>query len=103
MGVKNVQANVDSKLAANQVLGTYVAKENNMIKYREIAKGLAPFQKAGEGHVPDSRNELLHEVNRSKGGGNDYRRTGEEIRMGQYCMPLRYSGRNNIKQWQTVH
>nr|GEZ48225.1 reverse transcriptase domain-containing protein [Tanacetum cinerariifolium] len=40
MGVKNVQANVDSKLVANQVLGTYVAKEDNMIKYLEIAKGL---------------------------------------------------------------
>nr|GEX56704.1 reverse transcriptase domain-containing protein [Tanacetum cinerariifolium] len=41
MGVKNVQANVDSKLVANQVLGTYVAKEHNMIKYLEIVKGLA--------------------------------------------------------------
>nr|GFA73925.1 reverse transcriptase domain-containing protein [Tanacetum cinerariifolium] len=33
MGVKNIQANVDSKLVANQVLGTYIAKEDNMIKY----------------------------------------------------------------------
>nr|GEV92730.1 reverse transcriptase domain-containing protein [Tanacetum cinerariifolium] len=40
MGVKNLQANVDSKLVANQVLGTYVAKEDNMIKYLEIVKGL---------------------------------------------------------------
>nr|GEX25968.1 hypothetical protein [Tanacetum cinerariifolium] len=40
MGVKNVQVNVDSKLVANQVLGTYVAKENNMVKYLEIVKGL---------------------------------------------------------------
>nr|GEY78969.1 reverse transcriptase domain-containing protein [Tanacetum cinerariifolium] len=40
MGVKNMQANVDSKPVANQVLGTYVAKEDNMIKYMEIAKGL---------------------------------------------------------------
>nr|GEX24077.1 hypothetical protein [Tanacetum cinerariifolium] len=31
MGVKNVQVNVDSKLVANQVLGTYVAKEDNMV------------------------------------------------------------------------
>nr|GEW42467.1 reverse transcriptase domain-containing protein [Tanacetum cinerariifolium] len=50
IGVKNIQANVDSKLVANQVLGTYVAKEDNMIKYLEIAKGwLAdskPFQSA---------------------------------------------------------
>nr|GEU62150.1 reverse transcriptase domain-containing protein [Tanacetum cinerariifolium] len=40
MGVKNVQVSVDSKLVANQVLGTYVAKEDNMIKYLEIVKGL---------------------------------------------------------------
>nr|GEU73919.1 reverse transcriptase domain-containing protein [Tanacetum cinerariifolium] len=40
MGVKNVQVNVNSKLVANQVLETYVAKEDNMIKYLEIVKGL---------------------------------------------------------------
>nr|GEZ96367.1 reverse transcriptase domain-containing protein [Tanacetum cinerariifolium] len=44
MGVKNIQANVDSKLVANQVLGTYVAKEDNMIKYLDIAKGLVPVE-----------------------------------------------------------
>nr|GFB05166.1 reverse transcriptase domain-containing protein [Tanacetum cinerariifolium] len=31
MGVKNLQANVDSRLVANQVNGTYVAKETDMI------------------------------------------------------------------------
>nr|GEW34224.1 reverse transcriptase domain-containing protein [Tanacetum cinerariifolium] len=40
IGVKNIKENVDSKLVANQVLGTYVAKEDNMIKYLDIAKGL---------------------------------------------------------------
>nr|GEX45208.1 reverse transcriptase domain-containing protein [Tanacetum cinerariifolium] len=40
MGVKNIQVNVDYKLVANQVLGMYVAKEDNMIKYLEIVKGL---------------------------------------------------------------
>nr|GEY19321.1 hypothetical protein [Tanacetum cinerariifolium] len=40
MGIKNIQVNVDSKLIANQVLGTYVAKEDNMIKYLEIVRGL---------------------------------------------------------------
>nr|GEX39476.1 reverse transcriptase domain-containing protein [Tanacetum cinerariifolium] len=40
MGVKNVQVSVDSKLVADQVLGTYAAKEDNMIKYLEIVKGL---------------------------------------------------------------
>nr|GEX86806.1 reverse transcriptase domain-containing protein [Tanacetum cinerariifolium] len=31
MGVKNIQVSVDSKVVANQVLGTYMAKEDNMI------------------------------------------------------------------------
>nr|GEX48718.1 reverse transcriptase domain-containing protein [Tanacetum cinerariifolium] len=35
-----IEVNVDSKLVANQVLGTYVAKEDSMIKYLEIVKGL---------------------------------------------------------------
>ncbi|GKB06657.1 reverse transcriptase domain-containing protein, partial [Tanacetum coccineum] len=35
MGVKNLQANVDSRLVANQVNGTYVAKEADMIRYLE--------------------------------------------------------------------
>nr|GFB12955.1 reverse transcriptase domain-containing protein [Tanacetum cinerariifolium] len=54
--------------------------------------------RAGESQVPDRRNGLLYEVDRSKSGGNDYRRTSKEIRMGQYCMPLRYSRRNNLRQ-----
>nr|GEV27653.1 reverse transcriptase domain-containing protein [Tanacetum cinerariifolium] len=40
MGVKNVHVSVDSMLVANQVLGTYVAKEDNMVKYLEIVKSL---------------------------------------------------------------
>nr|GEV99759.1 reverse transcriptase domain-containing protein [Tanacetum cinerariifolium] len=40
MGVKDVHVSVDSKLVANQVLGTYVAKEDNMVKYLEIVKNL---------------------------------------------------------------
>ncbi|GJY68356.1 reverse transcriptase domain-containing protein [Tanacetum coccineum] len=40
MGVRNVHVSVDSKLVANQVLGTYVAKEENMIKYLEKVKSL---------------------------------------------------------------
>ncbi|GJT83764.1 reverse transcriptase domain-containing protein [Tanacetum coccineum] len=33
IGVGNVQVSIDSKLVANQVLGTYIAEEENMIKY----------------------------------------------------------------------
>nr|GEX54962.1 putative reverse transcriptase domain, ribonuclease H-like domain protein [Tanacetum cinerariifolium] len=40
MGVQNVHVSVDSKLVANQVLGTYVAKEENMIKYLDKVKCL---------------------------------------------------------------
>ncbi|GJV20756.1 reverse transcriptase domain-containing protein [Tanacetum coccineum] len=58
MGVKNVQVNVDSKLVANQVLGTYVAKEENMIKYLEKVKGLVSgFANFSISQVPRSKNK----------------------------------------------
>ncbi|GJT80846.1 reverse transcriptase domain-containing protein [Tanacetum coccineum] len=41
IGVQNLQVNVDSKLVANQVNGTYVEKETDMIKYLEKVKTLA--------------------------------------------------------------
>ncbi|GKB48528.1 reverse transcriptase domain-containing protein [Tanacetum coccineum] len=41
IGVQNLQVNVDSKLVENQVNGTYVAKETDMIKYLEKVKTLA--------------------------------------------------------------
>nr|GFB12031.1 reverse transcriptase domain-containing protein [Tanacetum cinerariifolium] len=57
-GGKNIQANVDSKLVANQVLGTYVAKEDNMIKYLEIAKSLVSgFKTFSISQVPRSKNK----------------------------------------------
>nr|GFA09010.1 reverse transcriptase domain-containing protein [Tanacetum cinerariifolium] len=50
--------NVDSKLVANQVLGTYVEKENNMIKYLEIVKGLtSEFTTFSINQVPRSKNK----------------------------------------------
>nr|GEX66459.1 reverse transcriptase domain-containing protein [Tanacetum cinerariifolium] len=58
IGMKNVQVNVDSKLVANQVLGTYVAKEDNIIKYLEIVKGLVSgFTTFSINQVPQSRNK----------------------------------------------
>nr|GEW48576.1 reverse transcriptase domain-containing protein [Tanacetum cinerariifolium] len=51
MGVKNLQANVDSRLVDNQVNGTYVTKEVDMIRYLE--KGIdivGPFPE-GPGKV----------------------------------------------------
>ncbi|GJW80404.1 reverse transcriptase domain-containing protein [Tanacetum coccineum] len=46
MGVKNLQANVDSHLVANQVNGTYVAKEADMVHYLEKVKSLTGGFKA---------------------------------------------------------
>ncbi|GJX10848.1 reverse transcriptase domain-containing protein [Tanacetum coccineum] len=46
MGVKNLQANVDSRLVANQVNGTYVAKEADMIHYLEKVRTLTSVFKA---------------------------------------------------------
>ncbi|GJY52385.1 reverse transcriptase domain-containing protein [Tanacetum coccineum] len=40
MGVKNLHANVDSRLVANQVNGTYIAKEPGIIKYLEKVRTL---------------------------------------------------------------
>ncbi|GJW39599.1 reverse transcriptase domain-containing protein [Tanacetum coccineum] len=46
MGVKNLQANVDSRLVTNQVNGTYVAKEADMVRYLEKVKALTGGFKA---------------------------------------------------------
>ncbi|GKA29264.1 reverse transcriptase domain-containing protein [Tanacetum coccineum] len=46
MGVKTLQANVDSRLVANQVNGTYVAKEIDMVRYLEKVKTLTISFKA---------------------------------------------------------
>ncbi|GJS50157.1 reverse transcriptase domain-containing protein [Tanacetum coccineum] len=58
MGVHNVQVSVDSKLVANQVLGTYIAKEENMIKYLEKVKTLVSgFASFSISQVPRSHNK----------------------------------------------
>nr|GEW39906.1 reverse transcriptase domain-containing protein [Tanacetum cinerariifolium] len=58
MGVKNLQANVDSRLVANQVNGTYVAKEADMICYLEKVRALISIFKAFSiRQVPKSENK----------------------------------------------
>nr|GFB77383.1 reverse transcriptase domain-containing protein [Tanacetum cinerariifolium] len=58
MGVQNVHVSVDSKLVANQVLGTYVAKEENMIKYLDKVKILVSgFTNFSLSQVPRSENK----------------------------------------------
>nr|GFD19985.1 reverse transcriptase domain-containing protein [Tanacetum cinerariifolium] len=56
MRVKNLQANVDSRLVANQVNGIYVAKEPGMIKYLEKVKNLtSTFKEFSIKQVPRGR------------------------------------------------
>nr|GEW49111.1 reverse transcriptase domain-containing protein [Tanacetum cinerariifolium] len=58
MGVKNLQENVDSRLVANQVNGTHVAKETNMIGYLEKVKALTESFKAFSiKQIPRSKNK----------------------------------------------
>ncbi|GJW94395.1 reverse transcriptase domain-containing protein [Tanacetum coccineum] len=58
MGVKNLQANVDSRLVANQVNGTNVAKDPGMIKYLEKVKNLAnTFKEFSIKQVPRGENK----------------------------------------------
>nr|GEY92600.1 reverse transcriptase domain-containing protein [Tanacetum cinerariifolium] len=54
----NNEAEYEALIAANQVLGTYVANEDNMIKYLEIAKGLVSgFKTFSIIQVPRSKNK----------------------------------------------
>ncbi|GJV92299.1 reverse transcriptase domain-containing protein [Tanacetum coccineum] len=58
MGVKNLQANVDSRLVANQVNRMYVAKEADMIRYLEKVKALTGSFKAFTiKQIPRSKNK----------------------------------------------
>ncbi|GKA32310.1 reverse transcriptase domain-containing protein [Tanacetum coccineum] len=58
MGVRNVHDSVDSKLVMNQVLGTYVAKEENMVKYLDKVKSLiSGFANFSISQVPRSQNK----------------------------------------------
>ncbi|GJZ72128.1 reverse transcriptase domain-containing protein [Tanacetum coccineum] len=58
MGVRNIQVSVDSKLVANQVLRTYIAKEENMIRYPKKTKSLiSGFNSFSISQVPRSKNK----------------------------------------------
>ncbi|GKF97441.1 reverse transcriptase domain-containing protein, partial [Tanacetum coccineum] len=65
MGVKNLQANVDSRLVANQVNGTYVAKEADMIRYLEKVRTLTrSFKAFSIRQVPRSENKKANTLSK---------------------------------------
>ncbi|GJY63652.1 reverse transcriptase domain-containing protein [Tanacetum coccineum] len=58
MGVKNLQANVDSRLVANQVNGFYTAKESGMVQYLNKVKTLTKsFKEFSIKQIPRSENK----------------------------------------------
>ncbi|GJR60090.1 reverse transcriptase domain-containing protein [Tanacetum coccineum] len=61
MGVKNLEVNVDSKLVANQVNGTYIAKETDMIKYLEKVKALTSNFRAKQVLVEELKEKSVNE------------------------------------------
>nr|GEV68624.1 hypothetical protein [Tanacetum cinerariifolium] len=60
MGVNDLQANVDSQLLSNQVNGTYMAKEADMIRYLEKVRTLTSgFKAFSIRQVPRSENKKV--------------------------------------------
>ncbi|GJX40553.1 reverse transcriptase domain-containing protein [Tanacetum coccineum] len=58
IGVKNLQANLDSRLVANHVNGSYVVKESGMVQYLKKVKTLASnFKEFSIKQVPRSENK----------------------------------------------
>ncbi|GJW50307.1 reverse transcriptase domain-containing protein [Tanacetum coccineum] len=58
MGIKNLQAHVDSRLVANQVNESYIAKESGMVQYLKKVRTLASnFKKFLIKQVPGSENK----------------------------------------------
>ncbi|GKF87561.1 reverse transcriptase domain-containing protein, partial [Tanacetum coccineum] len=57
-GLRIAEKNVDSKLVANQVNGTYIAKETDMIKYLEKVKTLASTFRAFLSKIADALSKI---------------------------------------------
>ncbi|GKD09736.1 reverse transcriptase domain-containing protein [Tanacetum coccineum] len=65
MGVKNLQENVDSRLVANQVNRTYVAKKADMIRYLEKVRTLtSSFKAFSIRQIPRSENKKADAQNK---------------------------------------
>ncbi|GJR41445.1 reverse transcriptase domain-containing protein [Tanacetum coccineum] len=78
MGVKNLEVNVDSKLVANQVNGTYIAKETDMIKYLEKVKALTnTFRAFSIKQVPRSKNKKADAL--SKMASTSFARLSKQV------------------------
>ncbi|GKE82208.1 reverse transcriptase domain-containing protein, partial [Tanacetum coccineum] len=65
MGIKNLQAHVDSRLVANQVNGSYIAKESGMVQYLNKVKTIAKsFKEFSIKQIPRSENKKADTLSR---------------------------------------
>nr|GEV30003.1 reverse transcriptase domain-containing protein [Tanacetum cinerariifolium] len=82
IGVKNLQANVDSRLVTNEVNGTYVAKDPGMIKYLEKVKNLAStFKEFSIKQVPRGENKKADAL--SKMASTSFAHLSKEVLVGE--------------------
>nr|GFA78752.1 reverse transcriptase domain-containing protein [Tanacetum cinerariifolium] len=65
MGARNLEANANSRLEANHVLGEYVAKEDNMVQYLDKTKSLIQgFDRFTIKQVPRSENKKVNALSK---------------------------------------
>ncbi|GJU67624.1 reverse transcriptase domain-containing protein [Tanacetum coccineum] len=89
MGVENLQANVDSKLVANQVNGSYIAKESGMVQYLNKVKTLAKsFKEFSIKQIPRSeKNKKAMPMSRSRPPSFGFLTQTERCSTGQRNLP----------------
>ncbi|GKD70437.1 reverse transcriptase domain-containing protein [Tanacetum coccineum] len=77
MGVKNLVAKVDSRIVANQINGSYEAKEQSMIQYLENTKALIDNFKLRPPHQTSPGRNTEEKINRRKRNPCHYGRRRE--------------------------
>ncbi|GJY85939.1 reverse transcriptase domain-containing protein [Tanacetum coccineum] len=97
MGVKILQANVDSRLVANQVNGTYIKKEQGMIKYLEKRPEDDPFDTPMEDkeELPDPWILFTDGSSCIDGSGSGLILTNPEGTEFTYALRFRFDTTNN--------
>ncbi|GJS07503.1 reverse transcriptase domain-containing protein [Tanacetum coccineum] len=104
IGVQSLQVNVDSKLVANQVNGTYIAKETDMIKYLEKGIDIAGTFPEGtwESQISKVALDYFSKWIEAKPVATITRKPSKKVCMGKHRVQIRSSGRNHIRQWEAI-
>ncbi|GKF03317.1 reverse transcriptase domain-containing protein, partial [Tanacetum coccineum] len=92
IGIKNLEAKVDSCLVANQINGSYVAKEQSMIQYLEKAKALiSSFKKFSIEQVPRSENKKADALSKITSRQRDAIKSNQEFSLFYSTVDTTYS------------